>query len=275
MKKLLFMWMAVGALSFTACREDAGTSRETNENDSQTPDRAAGESKETSSLNYDYDSEYRERANRMATRVSQDLSLDTAAQARLRTLFYNRARQMDELEMRFSGNNQSAGLASDSGGMMMDDQMMSDDMATDSGMSGSSSGGSNMQSSASYSSDYPSQYYDELESINSNVDVEVKGFLTPQQFKLYETNRTKYYDMDMKYKTDSGAKMKVDGDEAKIKAGDTKIKRDGDEFKYESGDTKLKRDGDEVKYKSGDTKIKKDGNESKIKTENTKIKMEN
>ncbi|MGV3540165.1 MAG: hypothetical protein ACO1OQ_10150 [Rufibacter sp.] len=264
MKKLFIMWMAVGAMSFSACREHAGTSTETQEIDSETPDSATGTDSAATASTYDYDAEYRERANRMASTVSQDLSLDTAAQARLRTLFYNRARQMDELEMRFGSTNQSAGLAADSG-MMLEGEMPAD--------SGVMTGGS--MESASYANDYSPQYYEELESINSNVDLEVRGFLTPQQFKVYETNRTKYYDMDMKYKTENGSKLKVEGDESKIKAGDAKIKRDGDEFKYESGDTKLKREGDEMKYKSGDTKIKKEGNEAKYKSGDTKIKVEN
>lgn len=45
-------------------------------------------------------------------------------------------------------------------------------------------------------------------------------------------------------------KVKIDGDEMKIKSDDGKIKVDGDETKIKTGDTKIKTDGDEYKQKS-------------------------
>jgi hypothetical protein len=243
MKKQFLILMAVGAMSFTACREDTGTSTETQDNDSSTPDNAAGSTHDsTSASNYDYDSEYRERANRMTSQMSQDLRLDTATQARIRTVLYNRARHMNELETRYSSTNRSAGYAADSS---------NEGMMADSGMSMQG----NMEVTG-YPEDYPTTYYNELESLNTNVDLEVKGLLTPEQFKTYETNRNKYYTSEMKYKAQDGSKMKVDGDESKLKAGDTKVKKDGDESKMKTDNAKIKREKDEVKYKSGDTKIK-------------------
>ncbi len=53
------------------------------------------------------------------------------------------------------------------------------------------------------------------------------------------------------------AKVKVDGDEMKIKDGDTKIKVDGSDSKVKDGDYKQKvDDGTEVKTKDGDSKTK-------------------
>jgi hypothetical protein len=61
-------------------------------------------------------------------------------------------------------------------------------------------------------------------------------------------------------------KVKVDGDELKIKGEDFKLKIDGDEMKFKNGDYKEKRDGDEVKIKDGDKKIKKEkGEPTKVK----------
>ncbi len=62
-------------------------------------------------------------------------------------------------------------------------------------------------------------------------------------------------------------KVKVDGDELKVKIGeDEKLKVDGEDVKYKNGEDKVKKDGEEYKEKSGDSKIKADGDELKIKS---------
>ncbi|WP_210463404.1 MULTISPECIES: hypothetical protein [Rufibacter] len=270
MKKYMLMFMAAGAFAFSSCREDAGTSTETNENDSDTPDNASGETTDSSTV-YNYERESRDRANRMSSQISQDLKLDAAAQARIRTVMYNRARMMNELETRYSSTNQSAGLAADSS-TMSEDMMVEDDNMMDSGAAVQTS--STMEVTG-YPDDYPTQYYSEIESINSNVDMEVKGFLTPEQFKMYEANRQKYYSTEAKYKTQDGSKLKIDGDEAKLKAGQAKMKRDGDESKLKTETTKVKKDGDESKIKTDAAKIKREKDEVKYKSGDTKIKLEN
>jgi hypothetical protein len=269
MKKYMLMMLAAGALTFSACREDAGTSSESQENDSSTPDNASGETNDSSTV-YNYEQESRDRANRMSSQISQDLSLDEATQARIRTVMYNRARMMDELETRFSSTNQSAGLAAEGESSMSDDMLVEDESMADSGTA--------VQSSVEitgYPEDYPTQYYSEIESINSNVDMEVKGFLTPAQFKMYEANRQKYYSSEAKYKAQDGSKLKYDGDEAKLKAGDTKVKRDGDESKLKTDNVKVKKEPGESKIKTDDTKLKREKDEVKYKSGDTKIKMEN
>ncbi|WP_125077638.1 hypothetical protein [Rufibacter latericius] len=268
MKKYMLMFIAAGALAFTACSEDKGTSTETNENDSDTPDNASGETTDSSTV-YNYEKESRERANRMSSQMSQDLKLDAAAQARIRTVMYNRARMMNELETRYSSTNQSAGMAMDSSSMS-DDLTVEDDNMMDSGAAVQSS-----MEVTGYPEDYPTQYYSEMESINTNVDMEVKGFLTPEQFKMYEANRQKYYSGEAKYKAQDGSKLKVDGDEAKLKAGDTKVKRDGDESKFKTEDIKVKKEPGESKIKTDDAKLKREKNEVKYKSGDTKIKLEN
>jgi len=69
-------------------------------------------------------------------------------------------------------------------------------------------------------------------------------------------------------------KVKIDGDEIKLKDGDAKIKMDGEESKVKDGDYKKKVDGDESKIKNGDYKEKRDGDDVKIKDGDTKIKIE-
>ncbi|WP_026897876.1 hypothetical protein [Daejeonella oryzae] len=63
-------------------------------------------------------------------------------------------------------------------------------------------------------------------------------------------------------------KVKVDGDEIKIKDGDSKIKIDGEDSKVKDGDYKKKVDGDEVKIKDGDSKTKIEDDEMKTKSGN-------
>lgn len=63
------------------------------------------------------------------------------------------------------------------------------------------------------------------------------------------------------------AKVKIDGDEIKIKHADgSKTKIEGDEIKVKNADgSKTKMDGDETKIKTGDTKIKSSAEGTKIK----------
>ncbi len=73
---------------------------------------------------------------------------------------------------------------------------------------------------------------------------------------------------DMKYELDE-SKAKWDGNELKVEYADGgKMKADEDEYKYKSGDgkTKVKVDGDDAKIKTEDKKIKmEDGEPTKVK----------
>ena len=68
----------------------------------------------------------------------------------------------------------------------------------------------------------------------------------------------------------------VKTEDGKYKLDDKKVKIDGDEIKIKEGNKKFKMSADEMKIKDGDTdaKIKTDADESKIKTEDMKTKDE-
>ena len=72
------------------------------------------------------------------------------------------------------------------------------------------------------------------------------------------------------------SKVKIDGDELKIKDGDRKLKIDGEEFKLKDGDQKIKHDLEdgEAKIKQDSTKVKIDDEELKIKSGDEKLKAE-
>jgi hypothetical protein len=76
---------------------------------------------------------------------------------------------------------------------------------------------------------------------------------------------------------DGDTKVKIDGDEYKIKHGDSKEKwdADGDEYKYKDGDVKVKIDSDDDKQKSEgySKKVDEDG-DIKIEQGDKKIKID-
>lgn len=70
---------------------------------------------------------------------------------------------------------------------------------------------------------------------------------------------------DGTYKLDN-KKIKIDGDELKIKEGDKKFKIEDGEMKIKDGDEKVKMDEDESKLKTEDMKMKKEeGEDTKAK----------
>ena len=82
-------------------------------------------------------------------------------------------------------------------------------------------------------------------------------------------------DENGRYKLDEN-KVKLDGDELKIKDGDRKLKIDGEEFKLKDGDLKIKQDFEdgELKVKKDSTKVKVEDDEMKVKSGDEKLKAE-
>ena len=71
---------------------------------------------------------------------------------------------------------------------------------------------------------------------------------------------------DGTYKLDN-KKIKIDGDDIKIKDGDKKLKMEDGEIKIKDGDEKYKADADESKLKTEDMKTKTEDGEKKTKKE--------
>jgi len=69
---------------------------------------------------------------------------------------------------------------------------------------------------------------------------------------------------DGTYKLDN-KKIKIDGDDIKIKDGDKKFKMEDGEIKIKDGDDKMKADADESKLKTDDMKKKTEDGETKTK----------
>jgi hypothetical protein len=69
---------------------------------------------------------------------------------------------------------------------------------------------------------------------------------------------------DGAYKLDN-KKIKIDGDEIKIKDGDKKFKMEDGEMKIKDGDEKMKVDADESKLKTDEMKTKTEDGETKTK----------
>jgi hypothetical protein len=184
----------------------------------------------------DYEAEYRNRASRMGTRMASDLKFDTATQSQVESVYYNRSRRLAELQNRYhlQGNNQSGGQAAG---------------ADTTGM------------------------YQEMHNIDLDTDKELGTILSPEQFKIYQTNRSSYYDGETSTGDATPRDVQVEGEEIKVKTGDIKVKAEPGKSKVETSTYESKIDGDETKFKSKDTKIKTEPGKTKYESGDTKIKI--
>ena len=87
-----------------------------------------------------------------------------------------------------------------------------------------------------------------------------------------------YNEDDNVFVYDAGErKIKIDGGEFKLKAGDVKIKKDldGGEYKYKDDDVKIKRDRDDYKVEgNGYTKKVDEDGDIKVETKDKKYKID-
>jgi hypothetical protein len=222
MKKLCTL-LLIGSVTLAACNRETKTTEHTETTKVVEEQAAAGQG--------DYEAEYRDRANRMASRLATDLQFDTATQSRVEGVYLNRSRRLAEIEGRYNiqGTNRSGGLAAD---------------VDTTGM------------------------YGEIHSIDVETDNELRNILSPQQFKTYETNRATYYSDDVNREVQvDGEEIKVKTGDIKVKAepGKSKVetstyesKVEGDESKYKSktSNTKIKSEPGKTKYETEDAKIK-------------------
>ena len=108
--------------------------------------------------------------------------------------------------------------------------------------------------------------------VNSKTQIPVQFYYDPISLDTIYQNGLRVNSMlikegDGKYRLDD-MKIKIDGDEIKIKTDSSKIKIDGGDMKYKSGDEKIKVDDDEFKSKDANGKVKIDDGEIKTKSNN-------
>ena len=100
--------------------------------------------------------------------------------------------------------------------------------------------------------------------INSGTQIPVQFYYDPVTLDTIYQNGLVVNSMlinegDGKYRLDD-MKIKIDGDEIKIKTDTSKLKIDGGDMKYKTDGEKIKVDDDEIKIKDAKGKTKIDGN---------------
>ena len=155
MKKTLYTLFAISALLFTAtsCSEDRGTTtevEESNEDESVNPDHIRGygdaepggapPADPVAGQMYGFD------RDKFSEQVTTDLGVAGDVATEMVQVYYDRNRQLSELEQRLQGNADGAEA--------------------------------NMET--------------ERKRIDDETDQKVKGILTPEQYKTYQQNRSKY-----------------------------------------------------------------------------------
>lgn len=108
--------------------------------------------------------------------------------------------------------------------------------------------------------------------VNSKTQIPVQFYYDPITLDTIYQNGLRVNSMlikegDGKYRLDD-MKIKIDGDEIKIKTDSSKLKIDGNDMKFKSGDLKIKTDDDELKAKDANGKVKIDDGEIKTKSNN-------
>lgn len=172
MKKIFYSFFALSALLFsaTSCTEDRGTTTEvvdSNEDESVNPDHIRGygdaEPGGMPPSSPEADQMYGFDRDKFSQQVTTDLGLEGNVATEIVQVYYDRNRQLSELEERFQAN-----ATSRSGGQAAD----------------SASGNQQQMSQAEMDA--------ERKRIDDETDKKVKGMLTPEQYKTYQQNRSKY-----------------------------------------------------------------------------------
>ena len=153
MKKIFYSIFALSVLLFssTSCTEDRGTTTEvadSNEDESVNPDHIRGygdaEPGGTAPADPAAGQMYGFDRDKFSQQVTADLGLEGNLATEMVQVYYDRNRQLSELEQRLQTN----------------------------------AAGANMEA--------------ERKRIDDETDKKVKGMLTPEQYKTYQQNRTKY-----------------------------------------------------------------------------------
>lgn len=170
MKKIFYSIALVSAMIFTACTEDRGTTTEVVEaNDDENVDPSTindyervGTAETNASTDYT-DATYQQHAKLVSDELSTDLELDNLTATKITKLYYERNRQLDELNR---GASRSINGQTDGTGTTETAQ-------------GNNTGTMDRAR------------------IDENMERELKTMLTPEQYRKYEQNRDKYNNMQM------------------------------------------------------------------------------
>jgi len=210
--KKLFLVLCMGSLSMAAC------TREKASNDIDTNTAATTRPESVEADGTDYENEYRDRALRMSSRMASEMHFDTTTQARVEQAYINRQRRLNDLRKKYNfeaeGNVRAGGTAPKNNYTAMNPEMIT-----------------------------------ELKTIDVDIDNEFRSFLTPAQFKLYETNRANYWE-DNQNLGSTQREITRDGDEIKVKAGDIKVKAEPGKSKVVTPTYVSEIDGEKRKFKS-------------------------
>lgn len=176
MKKILYSIFALSTLLFTAtsCTEDTGTTTEVadaNADENVNPNHIRGYGdREPGGMppsSPEADQMYGFNTEEFSQQVSSDLDLEGEVADEMVRVYYDRGRQLSELEQRFQSNatTRSGGQAADNAnaGTSGNQQQMSQD-----------------------------QMDTERQRIDDETDQKVKEILTPEQYRKYQQNRSRY-----------------------------------------------------------------------------------
>ncbi|TGE23418.1 hypothetical protein [Hymenobacter metallicola] len=115
MKKTFWLLSCAAALTMASCSQEKTTDTTT----TTTTDAADGTAMNTS----DMDTQYRTRANTIATRMASDMKIqDTATVSRLRTAYYNRSRRLGELRNQYTSDTTGMAAAMREANMEVDSE---------------------------------------------------------------------------------------------------------------------------------------------------------
>lgn len=169
MKKPFFILLCAGGLIISACNEDRGTTTETNDPARRTEGPTPEMSSEVNNTSL-----HREQADKIATQMATDLQLDEQSRNRVQQVYYNRAVRIGDLEKK---NNTS---------------VSNRDAELNNNVGVSNNAGTDDATGARIGTEDNPAMDEELQTIQKETEEALRGALTPDQFKRYQANRSKY-----------------------------------------------------------------------------------
>ncbi|WP_242927848.1 hypothetical protein [Pontibacter vulgaris] len=206
MKKIFFSVCCAGALFYTSCNGDRGTTTEVvdaNKNEQVDPNTIRGYGNEPASTNVPADENadmmYRKQAQTTASMMATDMKLDKATQDKVAAVLYQRNQQMSALEDRYnySSTNRMGGQAKND---TENDSAMNKNTNMDAARpnnagnkyTGNAAKNDAMGNNLNMTE---TQMNAERSKIDAKTDKDMKAILTPEQYSTYTKNRSKYSNM--------------------------------------------------------------------------------